>query len=79
MNLKNGFTALRSKFHGAQALAVTALVLSPVGSVLATVTDPSTEIVAEINKGKGYGIAAAVAFAVAVWAITSIHMARRKG
>jgi hypothetical protein len=42
-------------------------------------TDPSTQIIAEIDKGKGYGVAAAVAFAVAVWAIRAIAMARRKG
>lgn len=54
------------------------LALTAVGSAMAS-TDPTTNIIAEIDKGKGYGVAAAVAFAVAVWAIRAIAMARRKG
>lgn len=40
--------------------------------------DPSTEIVASITTGRTYGVAAATAFVVAVWAITAIYMAKRK-
>ncbi|MGV8955921.1 MAG: hypothetical protein ACOH2M_32815 [Cypionkella sp.] len=77
----NKLQALRSnlsaKFYGGQAVVFTGLMASPYLAFAAA--DPSVDIVAEINKGKGYGVAAAVAFVVAVWAITSIHMSRRKG
>lgn len=68
---------LSDKSLRAQSMALTALMFSPLAAFAQT--DPSTDIVAEINKGKGYGIAAAVAFAVAVWAIRGVAMARRKG
>lgn len=73
MTLNRSNALMRAKQFGA------GLALSALSFVAAASTDPSTQIVAEIDKGKGYGIAAAVAFAIAVWAIRGVAMARRKG
>lgn len=78
MKAKQMFNKARDAFYGKQAVLGTALMLSPL-AVFASGTDPSTEITTQINQGKGWGVAAATAFVVAVWAITSVHMARRKG
>jgi hypothetical protein len=56
-----------------------ALATTVAGIGAAMADDPSTEIVAAISTGKGYGIAAATAFVVACWAITAVYMAKRKG
>ncbi len=69
-------SGIRSKFS-ALTFALVASMYS--FAAFAQSADPSATIVSEIDKGKTYGIAAAVAFAVAVWAIRAVGMARRKG
>lgn len=68
----------RDYINGKTGLVFATLMFSPFGAALAQVADPSTDIVTEVNKGKGYGVAVAVAFVVACWAITSVYMAKRK-
>jgi hypothetical protein len=74
--MKKFLNRAREGFYAKQGLLSTALVLSPFAAMA---QDPSSDIVAQINVGKGYGIAAATAMVIAVWAITSVYMAKRKG
>lgn len=77
MNLTTKLHNARDRFNAKQGALASVLMLSPMAAFAAV--DPSTEIVAEITKGKGYGIAAAVAAVVAIWAIRAVWMAGRKG